>query len=236
LITVIVFFILLHVSHAQNTDKNSIGTENKSSNLREVYYGTILDQEPALIGKVGIALVEPTGIRQVPIDYAFKSGDKFRFIISSNHNGYLYIIHRSLKNELTQLWPRTNMSDAFEIGSGQTYTVPPSPGSFVFDEEVGKEQFYIAVRSEPKVPNLNVLGKSGRADQTVGALNVNKKPVTQEVEWVIRGDPFGEGSTRGVVFDPGTKDGDLYRYFSAIPGDRSNKAMVQVILNHRNKK
>ena len=229
LAAIIALLLILPISYAKNQD-NSTGII--SSNLRGVYYGTADEQESALVGRVGIALVESAGIKQVPIDYTFQSGDKFRFLISSNHAGYLYIIHRSSENKLNQLWPSSKSNDAFKIRSGQSYTVPPNPGVFIFDKEVGKEQFYIAVRSEPKAPRLGVLEQANKADQTVTAPGVGEKPSTEEVEWIIRGDPFGEGSTRGVIFNPGKADGDLYQYFSAAPGDRSTKAMVQIMLNH----
>jgi len=228
---------ILFLSYAPNsctddTYKYLVDDKTTSSNLRDFYNGNTEDKITAHVGKVGIALVETTGIKQVPIDHAFKSGDKFRFLVSTNNNGYLYLFHRSSDKNLQQLWPMNNTSDTFEIRSGQTYTIPPSPSTFIFDQEVGEEQFYIVVRSEAKVPNLGDFEDTEKQNQSANSLAISEKPKTQEVEWIIRGDPFGEGSTRGVIFDPGTTDGDLYRYFSAPPDDTSTKAMVQIILEH----
>ena len=188
------------------------------------------------------------------MDHVFRSGEKFRFLISANHSGYLYILHHSLEGEVTQLWPRPEMADGFRIEAGRTYTIPNNPGVLVFDDSIGNEQFYIAVRSAPKVPDLshfagaaiiNPDDQSGTPPRAMnpiddqsgtapGAMNhIENQPDTTVVEWVIRGDPFGEGASRGVVFDPGNKDDDLYRYFSAAPGDADTRAMVQVMLNHK---
>ncbi len=219
--------------------------ENRTVTLRDAFYGTVEEQVPMLVGKVGIALVEPTGVRQVSLDHVFSSGDKFRFLISSNTAGYLYILHRSKDDDVTQLWPRPNTADTFNIRSNQTYTVPTGPGVLIFDENIGNEQFYIAVRSEPKVPQLSGLDSKDlpqsddRESNKVAKPDVlidtpeETQPLTSTVEWVIRGDPFGEGSSRGVVFDPGPVDSDLYRYFSAVPGDGDSKAMIQVMLSHQ---
>lgn len=221
LATVVVLLLCFPVSYADSSERSPVGTGATSLNLRGVYYGTVEDQKPLLVGRVGVALVESTGVKQVAIDHAFNSGDKFRFLVSSNHDGFLYILHGSSINNLKQLWPHTKMSDTFEIRSGQTYAVPPSPGVFTFDEEVGKEQFYIAVRSEPEVPRPDVPGQEDNADQTT-APGDSEEPRVEEVEWIIR----------GVTFDPGAADGDLYRYFSAAPGDHSTKAMVEIMLMH----
>lgn len=227
-------FLLLYlpISCAGNKDSSPISTDTTYLNLRGAYYGTIENQKPVLIGKVGVVLVEPSGFKQVPLDYSFKSGNKFRFLVSSNHDGFLYILLKSSDNNLKLLWPHEKVSDTFKIDSVQTYTVPPSPGVFIFDEEVGKEHFFIAVRSEPKAPKLGVLDSVDKAAQSVATPEIGQKPSTDKVEWVIRGDPFGEGSKRGVIFDPGTADSDLFRYFAAAPGDFSTKAMVQIMLRH----
>lgn len=233
---VVATFLLFYslVSYGENKNVGQVATGSTESDLRGVFYGTVDDQNSTLVGKVGLALIKPTGTKQVPLDYAFNSGDKFRFLVSSNHDGFLYILHWSSDNNLSQLWPNPESNDHFSIKSIQTYTVPPSPGVFIFDNEIGEEQFYIAVRSEPKVPEPGVLDEIvDKVEKTIAAPDIGEKPGTNSVEWVIRGDPFGEGSKRGVIFDPGTKDSDPYRYFSAAPDDSSTKAMVQIMLKHR---
>jgi hypothetical protein len=223
--------------------------------LRDVFFSTVDTNESKLVGKVGLMQVAPLGTQQVAMDHVFSSGERFRFLISANRSGYLYILHRSLEGEVTQLWPRPEMANGFRIEAGRTYTLPNNPGVLVFDDSIGNEQFYIAVRSAPKVPDLSHLtgmtivnsddppGTTNNAreiqpenivvDAPPGGMSaINDQPDTTVVEWVIRGDPFGEGASRGVVFDPGNKDDDLYRYFSAAPGDADTKAMVQIMLKH----
>lgn len=204
-----------------------------SSNLRGVYYGTVEGEKNVLVGKIGVALVDESQRKQVPLDYAFNSGDKFRFLVSSNHDGFLYILHRSADNNLKQLWPDPRINSYFKISSKQTYDVPPAPGAFVFDEEVGQEQFYIAVRTEPRTPTLGVFESVDKVDRKVGITEIGENSSDKEVEWVIRGNPFGENASRGVVFDPGKSSGDIYRYFSAVPGDLTTSAMVELMLRHK---
>ena len=234
---------------------SAASTESQHT-LRDVFFSTVDTNESKLVGKVGLMKVAPLATQQVAMDHVFSSGEKFRFLISANRSGYLYILHRSLEGEVSQLWPRPEKTNGFRIEADRTYTIPNNPGVLVFDDSIGNEQFYIAVRSAPKVPDLSHFAGTTivNADDQSGTTNhaeesqpenrvvgappggmtaINNQPDTTVVEWVIRGDPFGEGATRGVVFDPGNKDDDLYRYFSAAPGDADTKAMVQIMLKHK---
>ena len=245
-----------------------VSAANSEVSLRDVFFSTVESSESQLVGKVGLMRVAPMATQQVAMDHVFRSGEKFRFLISANHSGYLYILHHSLRGEVTQLWPRPEMTDGFRIDAGRTYTIPKNPGVLEFDDSIGSEQFYIAVRSAPKVPDLShfagaaIINANDQSGTPPGAMNplddqlgtppgamnpiddqlgtppgatnpIDNQADTTVVEWVIRGDPFGEGASRGVVFDPGNKDDDLYRYFSAAPGDVDTRAMVQVMLNHK---
>lgn len=238
LTTVAALVLCATASYPGNTNEIPAGTGTSSSNLRDIYYGTVHEKKPALVGRVGVELLDQNGSRQVPIEYAFRSGDKFRFLVSSNKHGFLYILYGSSDGQVKQLWPHLSTdnkaSEAFEIRAKQTYMVPPSPGVFIFDDKVGDERFYIAVRSEPKAPSLGMLDRPDEYEprQIPAAIDIRDQPGTKEVQWLIR-DPFVEGTTRGVTFDPGSAIGDLYRYFSAVASDTNTKAMVQLRLIHR---
>jgi len=183
-----------------------------------------------LVGKLALVIVEPDGARQVPPSYAFRSGDKFRFEVSSNLDGWLYIFHRARTSHLTQLWPRKGDGKVNNrVLAKQTYVVPPSPGVFIFDKQVGDEYFYIAINTMATQPVLDSapqdVSPSVAVDQTA-----SRKPATTQRNYLVK-DPFG-GQGKGVTFDPGTGDAAPYIYFSAVPGDARTRAMLEIRLSH----
>ncbi len=202
-------------SPPKQEDSNS----DESYNLRGVFYLKDNVEASAMVARVSIMLIESVGSREVRLDHPFHSGDRFRFVVSSNHDGWLYILHRSLSGRAQQLWPQkgseAGASQYQEVKAGQTYLIPPSPGIFVFDEEVGQEEFIVAIRSQETAPEIG----SSPGMKTIGNI-------------VIRGDPLSGGTFRGTYFDPGTDDPDPSLYFSAAPGDAATKAMVKFKLRH----
>src|SRR5262249_7685939 len=127
---------------------------NKSSGLRDVFLGKETNaKEPSeLVGRLGVLLKIGQGFERVRPDYEFRSGDRFRFEISSHRDGWLYVLHAGHDGKWQQLWP--SGSDSHQIRAGQNYEVPPSPGIFIFDKDVGDEVFCISIRSNRARPPL----------------------------------------------------------------------------------
>ena len=67
-------------------------------------------------------------------------------------------LHRSPQGEPQLLWPLRDAEQALdlnEVQNGQRLMVPPLPGKFIFDDEVGNEYFYVVIRSERQPPQLS---------------------------------------------------------------------------------
>jgi len=217
---------------AQKPLQQANSSEDQGKNIRDVFLGSESGQSASnrTVGRLGILLIAENNSKPVKPDYSFHSGDKFRFEVTSNCDGWLYILHAAPGGKLKQLWPRTQDDNA--IKAGQTYVIPSSPGLFVFDKSVGQEYFYVAIRASRTAPNLNEQVPASRStSQTKQATTHQEKEGDADIiNFVIR-DPFGE-TGRGVVFDPGTADKEPYLYFSALAKDNLSGAMIEFQLKH----
>ena len=232
---------------AASPERVDSGT-GESTSLRDLYRGNASDEASVMVGSLSIMLIDGSGSKEVRVDHPFRAGNRFRFVVSSNNDGWLYILHRSPDGKAQQLWPQQSaqagLSKHSQIKAGQSYLIPPSPGAFRFDEEVGQEEFIVAIRSQKKAPDLSLLTaaappptpevhtQSVAEPQNPGETNPRpRKKTTGNI--AIRGDPFGGGATRGILFAPGTDDPDPRLYFSTALSGSATSAMVKFKLRHR---
>ena len=200
--------------------------------LRGVFLGRDNDsvQSRRVVGRLAIMLKTDEGFQRVRSDYSFRSGDRFRFEVTANQEGWLYVMHSVSGGNWQQLWPTKVNTN--KLQPKQSYEIPPAPGVFVFDKDTGSEFFYVAIRSDTKSPIGEKSGTTGpRADRPTKAETPSSKPASGEtINFLVR-DPFGE-STRGVVYDPGKDDTDPYLYFSAAFDETTKTAKVTFQLHH----
>lgn len=186
------------------------------------------------IGRLSLLKLENGAEQPVRFDHNFRSNDKFRISVTSNRDGYLYILHRSPDGKSQVLWPpelldvKGKLSSQSEIRSGQNRDIPPEPGIFKFDKETGKEVFYIAISSSTEPPPFP--REASHADEP-DSIPSEKQPNAGKIVVLVRGRQ-GDDLTRGVFFDPGIKDPDTSIYFSAKPGEEAEFIMFMFMLNH----
>ena len=222
------------VAAKEETEKSSVLA---SESLRGVYYGTGgQDVQQNKVGKLAIELLKNTEKTTVRVDHPFRTGDKFRFTISSNRDGWLYILHRSASEDLRLLWPRLapdneeEYLDMNQIKARQIKTVPPAPGLFIFDAEVGDEYFYAVVADERKVPQFSA---KGVARSEVVAASDDSGQRKRIVNFGVRGGTKTTSTPlRGVIYDPGSEDTDPYLYFASPAGEDSQQVFVEFQLRH----
>jgi hypothetical protein len=207
-------------------------SSDQHSQLRGVFLGK--DDEPTqsrrVVGRLAILLKTDDGFQRVRPDYPFHSGDRFRFEIAANQDGWLYVLHADSAGHWQQLWP--TKVDSNNVQSEQSYEIPASPGVFIFDKETGGELFYVVIRSDKTPPNIGAsMPHTGQLERPAKVQTPASKPAPGEtINFLVR-DPFGE-TTRGVVFDPGKDDVDPYLYFSAA--DTTKTARIKFKLHHTN--
>lgn len=210
-----------------------------NGSLRGVYYGTGGQGAKQLkVGKLAIELLEGTEQTTVRVDRPFRTGDKFRFKISSNRDGWLYILHRSASEDLRLLWPRLAADNEDEyldmnrIKASQTNTVPPAPGLFIFDAEVGNEYFYAVVADEREIPQFTAKGVA--RSEVVASKDNNSSQSKRIVNFGVRsGTKTTATPMRGVIYDPGREDDDPFLYFAPPAGDDSRQVFVEFQLRHQ---
>jgi len=222
---------------------NSAGPDR----LRGVFLGEEKSKRrDEVVGRVSILLLKDGRSRHVGIDHIFRSGDRFRFEIASSRDGWLTILHRSPGGELQVLWPQpqTNgeITASNHVRAKVPYVVPPSPGLFIFDNEVGKESFYVAVEAELRVHTVQgiLAGHQGpepfKSPGSGTSQHPRKKAASTEqriVNFKVRGGDADGLASRGVVFDPGPEDFDPNVYFSASTDDDGTIAVLEFQLRHQ---
>ena len=201
--------------------------------LRGVFLGKDNDSVPSrrVVGRLAILLKTDEGFQRVRSDYSFRSGDRFRFEVTANQDGWLYVMHSVSGSDWEQLWPTKVNTN--KIQSQQSYQIPPAPGIFVFDKDTGSEFFYVVIRSDTKPPlrERSDAPATSTKRRTNDPASPSKSSPGETINFLVR-DPFGE-STRGVVFDPGKDDADPYLYFSAALEETTKTAKVKFQLHHR---
>lgn len=79
----------------------------------------------------------------------FKSGDKIRFHVKANIDGYAYVLLKSgSRGEQSVLFPEESMNDSNKVKRGTDYVIP-AEGFLAFDENPGVEKLSLIVSRMP---------------------------------------------------------------------------------------
>ena len=98
--------------------------------------------------RYGLELEDRDGTRFVQEDFAFRSGDRFRFVIESESSVYVYLFNRGTgERSYTQLYPR-ELGRARALPSDREVTIP-ADNWYRLDAEAGVEQMVLVVAAEP---------------------------------------------------------------------------------------
>ena len=98
--------------------------------------------------RYGLELEDRDGPRLVQEDFAFRSGDRFRFVIESESSVYAYLFNRGTEERsYTQLYPR-ELGRARALPSDREITVPADTW-YRLDTEAGTEQMVLVIATAP---------------------------------------------------------------------------------------
>src|SRR5262245_12516917 len=106
------------------------------------------------VGRVGVRLLTDAQSEVVSLGHVFRSGDRIQLEITSNRAGWLSVLHKSPAGAFQRLWPRDDQTEALSVAAGVPSIVPPSPSSFRFDEEAGRETFFVCIGGSPEVVGI----------------------------------------------------------------------------------
>lgn len=88
---------------------------------------------------------------EVNADSVFHAGDRIRFSVQTNDTAYLYIVMRGSSGTWKVLFPTNEIGGGSNlVEGGRTYTFPPPPGRFAFDEQRGEEKLCLVVTRRPE--------------------------------------------------------------------------------------
>ena len=146
--------------------------------------------------RYGLELEDRDGGRFVQEDFAFRSGDRFRFVIESESSVYAYLFNRGAgEPSYSQLFPR-EPGRGRELPSDREVTVPPDSW-YRMDEEAGVEQMVLVVATEP-VDELEFYGEEdlraaafeqhlGNLERTYRPERFRRRAVDERVELLAEG-------------------------------------------------
>jgi hypothetical protein len=138
------------------------GGARRLDDPRGVYLYPTDGTTQATVGRLTLQHLVDGVAREVSRHYRFRSGDRFRFLVSANRAGWLYVLHHSGEGPARLLWPASSdpSPQANRLLPHVPALVPAPPAVFVFDQEVGMEHFYVTIVSEPRAPSLSVAAET----------------------------------------------------------------------------
>jgi len=205
-------------------------------------------QKPGV--KFQVLLNEGTRDRRVPVTHDFVSGDRFKFQLESNKDGYVYILNRTLpgdpeqlsskgitriveddrrnpstRTRYTLLWPNT--AQAQRIRANTPFTVP---AEFRMDNEPGVEKLYVVVAEKPiRIEDyFDVRNGQQRATPTAGSGTPRRD--TNEDLWAQLGKDLTSwvANADASMASKGIQEVESY----GIVRDGAKPAAVEISLKH----
>jgi hypothetical protein len=152
-------------------------------------------------------------------DEVFHTGDRIRFQIQVNDNGYLYIVSRGASGMWDVLFPAPQMNDGSNrVVRSQRYEIPGELSvSFLFTPPSGREAFFIVLSRQP-------------VDALISVPSHNIASLADAVIREIRDSPH----TRDVVLTKGTVNmNDLAIYVANPNGHPDDWVVADLELMHQ---
>lgn len=89
---------------------------------------------------------EGASVRVVEPNYVFLTGDKLRFRLRSDVNGFLYVLDRGSSGQWRQLFPRDELTQSRRVSAGHDYLIPASgSGWFEVSGPSGYDSVYFLI-------------------------------------------------------------------------------------------
>jgi uncharacterized protein DUF4384 len=128
-----------------STAASAQGDELSAKNLYLSYGGAPRRGRPGV--KITIELKRDGVRRTVPLNYAFRAGDKVKFHFETNFNAYVKIINIGSTGDPQLLYPYRGAAEY--VARTKDYSVPQGDLWFEFDRNPGAEQLTFVFSSQP---------------------------------------------------------------------------------------
>ena len=117
---------------------------------------------------------EGVSVKVVEPNYVFLTGDKLRFRLRSDVNGFLYVLDRGSSGQWRQLFPRDELTQSRRVSAGHDYLIPASgSGWFEVDGPSGYDNVYFLISPVDlgkTLPGGNQNASSNEANDAAAAL------------------------------------------------------------------
>lgn len=115
--------------------------------------------------KVTVALSRKGVVQMVSPETVFRSGDRVRFHLALNFNGYLVVLNKGTSGRINPLYPYIGAPNPVQASA--QLVVPGKEAWFVFDKTPGIEEVTFVMSKEP-IEELEGLAKGGPTGQDGG--------------------------------------------------------------------
>ena len=215
----------------------SASTTSPADAAREMYYATNGKGQGKHVGvKVRLyQMSQDCDLSLVPPGKTFSSGERLRFGVEANVNGYLYIVQRGSSGRTLMLFPSAEIGKGDnQLRRGTELTVPGRKW-FTFDATPGTEQvqFVVSRKRLDIIPHL-VGGSAGSAPAS--------RPSATSAEGEVLAQMQGTGN-RDLVMTPSTPppavhtaasaESSTYDPVYAVNQGDGEYAVLTIALNHR---
>jgi hypothetical protein len=115
--------------------------------------------------KVTVALSRKGVVQMVSPETVFRSGDRVRFHLALNFDGYLVVLNKGTSGRINRLYPYIGAPDPVQASA--QLVVPGKEAWFVFDKTPGTEEVTFVMSKEP-IEELEGLAGGGPTGQGRG--------------------------------------------------------------------
>ncbi len=151
----------------------------------------------------------------------FRSGDRIKVSLTTNFDGFVYVLTVNPAGELTLLFPSSDVGTFNAVRRGVTYQIPSKlDGWFKFQGQKGQERLFVTMSPEP-VPEIEQEFKSAgivRTAQDVLPSGTGAATAPATPKDPSRTAPRVEPKTRGLSRLPQTA---IRRRWSTLPPRRA---------------
>jgi hypothetical protein len=149
-------------SASQTIPANRPAETTESKSVSTPPQGSVPSQGSTSVPVISVSDSGPLGLRytilkqsdgqgvEVTPDTVFHSGDRIRFGVEANGDGYLYIVQQGTSGTWSVLFPSPEIENGDNrVHKGRKYTVP-SEETFSFEGEPGIEKLFVVLSRQPE--------------------------------------------------------------------------------------
>ena len=177
--------------------------------------------------------------REVDPATVFQSGDRIRVSLEANDAAYLYVVMKGSSGSWKVMFPSPEIAGGYNrVEGGRPFTIPPAPGRFAFDEQIGDEQLFLVLSRKPEASIEELIYSLGSGSPATQEKAPQHVLMAQNLPDSLVGRLRNAVYARDLVFEKvdETTVGDGKEkavYVVNRTGDPDSRLVVDLTLKHR---